>query len=430
MQHVDHHLTCSPTWLARLRSFCGVVLLLGVLAGCQAGTAIHPVFAREHVPDDMHGIWVTRWDYRTALDVENAIDEIAAAGFTDVYWQVRGQADAYYRSSLEPWGQDLFRDRPDATDPGFDPLSVAVARAHEKGLRLHAWINVYPLWKGTTPPKDPRHPYNRRPDWRLFDQYGNPQPLNEHYVVANPTNPEVQAHIAAVCRDIVRRYAIDGLHLDYVRFVGDSLDKDKIYPADPASISRFYKATGHRTLSTKADRQAHRAWVRSEVTKLVERISREARRIRPGIELSAAVWRTPERAREEQLQDAPRWLEEGTIDRALPMIYTDDNSEFVRDLSLWLEAVPGRKITPGIGAYKQPPTQTLEQIRLARETRADGYCLFQFSTFFDSVNPFAEHSEAAGTVRAARRRALKTIQLGASHAHPDPASSSSAQGTP
>lgn len=400
-----------PTFPAVLLSVAIVAASMAIAAAIQgcSGQSPFATLTSSTEEEEMRGIWVTRWDYRSAADVERAIDDAAAAGFTDVFWQVRGQADAFYRSSLEPWGTDLFRDRPGLTDPGFDPLSVAVARASQRGVRLHAWLNVYPLWKGKEPPKDPRHPFVRKPDWRLHDELGKPQALNDHYVVANPTHPEVQAHIAAVCRDIVRRYAVDGLHLDYVRFVGDTLEEGKVYPADPATIQRFYAATGRRSITAPEDRAAHAAWVRDEITGLVSRISRESKRIRPGIELSAAVWRTPELAREKQLQDAPRWLAEGVVDRVLPMIYTESNADFVSDMNAWLEVAEGA-VTPGIGAYKHDAIQTLAQIRLAEP--ASGYCVFAFATFFESANPFEPKDSTAVASRAARRRAIESVQVG------------------
>ena len=398
----------SPlAWAASAAIILAAILAAAAIQGCSSDgpfSALQP--ARQ--PSEFRGLWITRWDYRTPVDVERAIDEAAAAGFTDIVWQIRGQADAFYRSSLEPWGEDLFRDKPTAIDPGFDPLATAVARAHAKGVRLHAWINVYPLWKGTGRPRDPRHPFNRRPEWRLYDRTGKPQPQTDSYVVANPTDPAVQGHIAAVCRDIVSRYAIDGLHLDYVRFVGDSLPEGKVYPADPASLTRFYDATGHRTLSTPEDLAAHREWIRGEITKLVERVSREARSIRPGIEMSAAVWRDPDIAFGTQLQDARGWLERGTLDRIVPMIYTDSNADFTRDLAAWTEAAGKKPVTAGIGAYKHKPTQTLEQIRLSEP--ADGYCLFAFATIFESANPFEPKDDTAVALRTSRRRALETVQ--------------------
>jgi uncharacterized lipoprotein YddW (UPF0748 family) len=252
------------------------------------------------------------------------------------------------------------------------------------------------------------HPLHRRPEWRLFDQNGEPQPAADSYVIVDPTHPEAQSHIAAVCRDIARRYAIDGLHFDYVRFVNDGMTGDRIYPAGPEALQRFYAATGRRSLTTVEDKAAHAAWVRSEITSLVRRMSRDARHARPGIEVSAAVWRDPGLAKEQVLQDAELWLKEGLVDRVLPMIYTESNADYARDLGAWLEIAGKKPVTPGIGAYKHQPAQTLEQIRLSE--RADGYCLFAFATFFESVNPFEPKDDTAVALRTSRRRALEPIQ--------------------
>ncbi len=417
---MPRHAIAPPTTPALLLAtliVAAALLAASLIQGCESQNPFQALGGTKQ-PETLRGVWVTRWDYRSAVDVERAIDDVAATGFTDVFWQVRGQADAYYRSSLEPWGEDLFRDRPAVTDPGFDPLAVAVARARQRGLRIHAWVNVYPLWKGKAQPKNPMHPLVRRPEWRLFDQNGEPQPMGDSYIVVDPTNPEAQAHIAAVCRDIAMRYTIDGLHFDYVRFVNDGMGGDKIYPAGPEAMARFKAATGRSALATVEDRAAHAAWVRGEITSLVERISRDARRMRPGIEISAAVWRDPARAREEVLQDAVAWLKDGTIDRAIPMIYTDSNADYARDLDAWLAAAGKKPVTPGIGSYKHQPAQTLEQIRLSE--RADGYCLFAFATFFESVNPFEPKDETAVALRTSRRRAIEPIQTVPQHARAAP----------
>jgi uncharacterized lipoprotein YddW (UPF0748 family) len=254
--------------------------------------------------------------------VERAIGEAKELGVTDVLWQVRGQCDAFYKSEIEPWGEDLLG--PGASDPGFDPLALAVERAHGAGLRIHAWVNVYPLWKGTKPPRDSKHPFHAHPEWRLYDAKGTAQALNEHYVIVNPLLPEVQEHIVAVCRDIVTRYAVDGLHLDYVRFVSDTMKDPSAFPGDARSIELFAKA-GRAGVATAEDQAAFRDFKRDEITRLVRRLKKEAVGAawgRPGVVLTAAVWRRPELAHDSVLQDAAAWLREGAIDRALPMIYT------------------------------------------------------------------------------------------------------------
>src|SRR5678816_2599221 len=53
--------------------------------------------------DDIRAIWVTRFEYQTEADVKAIVANCAALGFNTILFQVRGQADAYYRSSIEPW---------------------------------------------------------------------------------------------------------------------------------------------------------------------------------------------------------------------------------------------------------------------------------------------------------------------------------------
>lgn len=396
-----------------LAAWAGVMLVcvLGGLLGVAGGGCVAPGAASGTdgmVERPYRGIWVTRWDYRTENDVRRIMREVSETGFTDVIWQVRGQADAFYRSDLEPWGEELFRDLPsDARDPGFDPLAVAVEAAHERGLRIHAWVNVMPLWRGEEPPKSTRHLFHRRSEWRLRDRAGEAQPLTSHYVIVNPVFDEVHDHIVTVCRDIVRRYRVDGLHLDYVRFVADRMDGDRVYPGDRRSIAMFRQATGRPGIDRLEDREAYRAWIRDRITELVRRIRWEAATQRGGVELSAAVWRRPELAHGEQLQDAVNWIERGLIHRAMPMIYSDDDERYFDDLSAWYEAAPARRMTPGIGTYRHSPGQSPLQVGLSG--RANGFALFAYAAMYESVDPNQDKSDREVRLRQQRRDAVQIL---------------------
>jgi uncharacterized lipoprotein YddW (UPF0748 family) len=419
--------------------------MLGLLAGCQTfdglaadlrslGTpperspasgpaaedrpsraAIGPAISRE---EPLRGIWVTRWDYRTPDDVRTIMRNAAQAGFTDVFWQVRGQADAYYRSDLEPWGELLFRSTNDDTTrptvreaqrgPGWDPLETAVRAAHARGLRLHAWMNVMPLWKGTDEPVDPAHPLLARTAWRLKDDRGADQPLNEHYVIVNPVLDAVHDHLGAVTRDIATRYDIDGVHLDYIRFISESLEEDRWYPGDVVSRALYRQAMGLGA-DAPIEPVAMRAWVRERITDLVERIADEARRARPGVMVSAAVWRRPDLAREQQLQDAPRWARMGTLDAVMPMIYDDNDAAFRSDLLAWSIAVPRRgSLVPGVGVYKhESGRQTAGQVNMHAED--DRFVLFAYSALWRSAAPGSLDTPEAESERLSRRVPLRAI---------------------
>jgi uncharacterized lipoprotein YddW (UPF0748 family) len=354
----------------------------------------------------IRGLWITRWDYRTPGEVSEAIERAASLGVTDVFWQVRGQADAFYRSPYEPWGEEILAPLPPGvTDPGYDPLELAVAQAHARGLRLHAWINVMPLWKGTTPPKSPMHAFYLHPEWRLVDQDGNPQPLNEHYVIVNPVLDQVQSYIARVVADIVDRYAVDGIHLDYIRFVSESMDPSKVYPGDPRSMALFRAASGRDGVRTDDDRRAFRAWKRNRITDLVRRIG-EATDRRPGVTYSAAVWRDPTIAQVQHLQDAALWLRDGVLDAAFPMMYTTDDGHYRDDWQAWRPAASGGRLVPGIGIYMHDdPAQSIRQINIA--SSPDGYALFAYASVFDSANPLESRTPEARAQRRTRRQALE-----------------------
>ncbi len=384
--------------------------LVFLAAACAAGCGGSPPPVQRD-PAATRGLWITRWDFRTAVDVDRCLQDAARLGATDVYFQVRGQADAFYRSELEPWGHELLVAPASGadttatmllTDPGFDPLEHALTVARRLGLRLHAWVNVYPLWRGLDPPAALDHAFWSHEDWRLHDERREAQPLNDHYVTINPANPEAQDHIVAVLRDICARYAVDGLHLDYVRFVSDRLAPERLWPGDPATLLRWRAAGGTGDPRQEPARTAYRQWLREEITGLVRRVSADCRAVRPGLEISAAVFRRPALARDTFLQDGVAWLDEGLVDRLLPMIYTRDAEAFTADLAAWKDAVPGDRLTPGVGVFMhESPADLVPQ--LAAGGGLAGWALFAYGSFFESVDPQQDPSPAAVARRAALR---------------------------
>ena len=100
---------------------------------------------------EFRGLWVTRFDWTNwGSAPQSKIDEIvqnaAAAGFNAIYFQVRGEADAYYDSDIEPWARRITGQLGQPPNPYFDPLAYFVQEAHAAGLELHAYMNIYPIW--------------------------------------------------------------------------------------------------------------------------------------------------------------------------------------------------------------------------------------------------------------------------------------------
>src|SRR6516165_12068759 len=167
-------------------------------------------------PREFRGVWVATvgnidWPSRKGLSADEQqaemkaiLDKCVEVKLNAVIFQVRPMADALYKSDLEPWSEFLTGTA--GKDPGYDPLEFAVREAHARGLELHAWFNPYRAHHpSATSPIPADHLVKRRPD--LAKPYGK-----HHWLV--PTSKDVQDHSIGVILDVVRRYDVDGVHID------------------------------------------------------------------------------------------------------------------------------------------------------------------------------------------------------------------------
>lgn len=355
--------------------------LLG-LPSCRTPGPRAPATAERPAPlpltDPVQAMWVARFHYRFRDDIETFMANCAALGCNTVYWQVRGEGTVSYPSQLEPWSREY-----DFQHPGFDPLAVAVDAAHRHGLRIEAYINVMPGWKGKEPPPpnlDPPQLYHAHPEWFMHDAKGYRQPLGDFYVILNPCLPEVREHIVAVVTEILANYAVDGIHLDYVRYAWDeSPNAKQAYPRDPRTVRLYHQATGKHP---DDDPTAWTQWRARQLTRLVGQIRRAVNRARPGASLTAAVWRDPTRGYNEYLQNAVAWLRTGLLDGAAPMAYSDDPALFTDEIASYRQLVQPARVIPGVGLYKHTQPDTLQAQMGYCATTGGAFALFSYESLF------------------------------------------------
>lgn len=294
----------------------GEALVRAKYAGHWSDPSLVKIKGRSLV--EVRGIWVNRWAFTSAADVDAIIEKAHTHNFNQIYFQVRGVFDAYYASKLEPWAKRLTGKL--GKDPSWDPLQYAIEKAHERGMELHAWINVFTLWDGSTRPSEsePRHMYLQHPEWVMQDENHHPMPLGSGYVWGSPGNVGLREHNAAVVRDIVSRYQVDGIHLDRVRYPAAN------YSHDPASEEAYQLALANKPALSYAQ------WEREQVTDQVARIYRECESRSPKVVLSAAVagiyqdywdWGSVTEGYHHWLQDWISWDEQEIIDVLIPMVY-------------------------------------------------------------------------------------------------------------
>ena len=166
------------------------------------------------------------------LELTYIFDELVKSNMNAVCLQVRGRSDAFYKSSYEPWSQDLTDTR--GQDPGYDPLAFAIEEAHKRGLELHVWVNPFRVTTtGSLPTSD--KVYQNCKQWIL--KYNNGS-FDGQFL--DPGYPEARAYVKKVLMEIVNKYDIDGMIMDdYFYPYGGTTTQDATSKAQykPASMS-------------------------------------------------------------------------------------------------------------------------------------------------------------------------------------------------
>ncbi len=336
---------------------------------------------------DFRGLWVDRFDYRNRgiSGVQQIMADAASMGTTDVIFQVRGQGDAYYNSNFEPRAQAL--------SGSWDPLQTAIDAAHAQGMKLHAWMNTMPLWNGTSAPSTSTpipHPfYHTNPSYRIEDLNGQLKPLQSGYTIANPINPEWQQHVNNVASDIVSNYDVDGLHLDYIRYIGSIAHAD--LPHDAQSHAMFLSATGLDG-ANPANEGAYQQYVRDRITDLVGDLQTTVKAADPNAQLSAAVWRDPDIGSNSYLQEYRTWLENDLLDIAMPMIYLSQSNNYLLQPNIQntMSIPTNTLIAPGLGPYlhddaPDSPDLITQQLQTLYGAGANGSTMYDWGHLFSGT---------------------------------------------
>lgn len=365
----------------RLAAIIGLAALtLAGSTGCQ-GKGRWGMFGKPYGEEPIRAIWVTRWDYKTPSDISKVMDNCKAAGFNTVLFQVRGAGTVAYRSKIEPWAEEF-----GGRDPGFDPLAVACKEASKRGLSLHAWVNLLPAYRGKEPPADPRQLYNAHADWFLRDAYGKRQPLG-WYNSLNPCYPEVRRYLTGLMHEIVARYPVDGLHLDYARFPVEHVDSYgnapvPDYPRDPKTLALFRKATGKTPEQAPAAWDGWRAYC---MTQSVRDIRKMMLKTKPKAVLTAAVGPVPDEHRRKYFQDAPKWIQEGLVDAVYPMNYEIDLRVYSNRVANWTSLSGNVPVVTGVMFDKRSAGTVLAQVQEASR-RGTHFAAFAYNSLFERLD--------------------------------------------
>ncbi len=362
--------TARLRWLSQISLAALTLIAMSACSWTQAhrqndakikGTPV--VSAVPEIPREFRGVWVATvanidWPSRPGLSTQAQQDELITIldrcvemNFNAVVLQVRPTADALYASNLEPWSYYLTGEMGLAPKPFYDPLAFAVHQAHARGLELHTWFNPYRAL----------HPSDKGGVAGNHISKTHPQVVHEYgpYLWMDPSEPVVQQHSINVILDVVRRYDIDGVHMDdyfYPYIVQDGDGNDVEFPDDRSWNA--YKDSGGRL--SRSD------WRRKSVDVFIQRLYKQVKKTKPHVQVGISpfgIWKPghPTQIKgfnqyEGLFADAKLWLNKGWIDYFTPQLYWEiakPDQSFTALLSWWSdENRKHRHVWPGIAPYR------------------------------------------------------------------------------
>lgn len=246
-------------------------------------------------------------------DLIHQLDELQKDGVNAIIFQVRPECDALYQSSIEPWSRFLTGTQGQAPSPYWDPLAWMITECHRRGMELHAWINPYRAKTKTTKDLASNHVAMRHPG-SVFAYDGQ--------LILNPGIPENRTYICRVVDDIVRRYDVDGIHID-----------DYFYPYPVAGLQipdadtfEKYNSNGFKDI---------RDWRRDNVNIFMKQLSDSIHSVKPWVKFGVSpfgIYRnktaSPTGSNTRGLQnyddlyaDVLLWVNNGWVDYCVPQLY-------------------------------------------------------------------------------------------------------------
>ena len=344
---------------------------------------------------EIRAIWLDRGTIIRARNEQGLaliFDRMAQAGINTIFFETVNAGYTIYPSKIAPQQNPLVR--------GWDPLASGVKLAHERGIELHAWVWAFAAGNRKHNELlniDPNYPgpvLAAYPDWAGYDNRGQMVPSGQSKPFLDPANPQVRQYLLSLYEEIVSRYDVDGLQLDYIRYPFQDPAANRIYGYGKAAREQFQQIAGVDPVRiSPRERQLWQKWTEFrtlQIDNFVAQVSQQLRKKRPNLILSAAVFPLPEQERIQKLQQHWEvWARRGDIDLIVPMTYAQDTPRFERLAQPWITSstqLGSSLLVPGIRLLSLQTVGAFDQIQLLRDLPVIGYALFAAENFTNDLN--------------------------------------------
>jgi uncharacterized lipoprotein YddW (UPF0748 family) len=351
------------------------------------GVVIGSVFAISAVSAaDQRGIWVVRQAFASQRDMDRFFQAMDQLQITDIYYQVRALGETFYSPAVPEPSVKI--------EP--DWLEILLDRAHRRGMRVHAWLNVLYIWSGNKTPEKDAHIFNHSRVTVLraagdagLPEYAQLRRMGVEGFFVDPQDDGNYYSISSAIHDLHDRYELDGFHLDYFRYPNfdyafSPLNRAGFYLKyfiDPAKVyqnlSEFTETRGEAACQYIDN--SFREFLSDRLTVLLQNLRRQIKTANAELQLTIAVKPSRSKARQIYMQPWDDWLDNGLCDGVLLMNYIPDYNEFRNNLKE-AESVHDRKrIVIGIGLYNLAEDAIAPRLTEAGKSGFGGVALFSYN---------------------------------------------------
>lgn len=298
------------------------------------------------VTGEVKAMWISYLEYQSMLtgksekefksSIKAMFANLASDGFNTVYVHARSHSDAYYASDIFPWS--VYCTWTEGENPGFDPLKIMVKEAHAAGLKIEAWINPYRISGKTDTSKiskgNPAYKWLDTDKVVVVDKTG---------IFYNPADKDVIDLVVRGVEEIVRNYAVDGIHFD-----------DYFYPTTDESFDSSY----YKSYKSTGGRLSLAAWRRQNVNELISEVYSAIKSINPDCVFGVSPTGNTNSNYSTLYCDVYTWVTSaGYVDYICPQLYYGFNHKSLPYLSVLDEfdgmiTQSGVKLIVGLAAYK------------------------------------------------------------------------------
>ena len=312
-------------------------------------------------PDDTNdaesvsAMWFSYLDFYSLLtgkskeefsqNIADAFDNCISLGCNTVIVQVRPFSDALYSSELFPWS--AVASGTQGVAPDFDPLEIMVTAAHQRDLKIEAWVNPFRVHNKS----DISTLSSLHPAWKWAGE-GETVAVLSGSIFFNPASEEVRELIVRGIEEIVSNYDVDGIHFDDYFYPNPDEDFDDEFYAD------YCSSVSSEELLSIGD------WRRQNINLLIKDVYSAIKAINPEVVFGISPQGNSYNNYNLQYIDIPFILShEGYVDYIAPQIYFGINHgsrPFESTLQEFADMITVRGISlyAGLAAYKVGTTDT------------------------------------------------------------------------